>query len=55
MTSSDFEGAVDGRDRWDSNQNKLPMCFGIAGTFRQHHEDHPRRVAKEPKEKQNTV
>ena len=54
-TSRNPEGAVDRGDRWDRNQDELPVCFGIARTFRQHHEDCPRKVAKEPEEEQNTV
>ena len=50
-----LKGAVIRRDRWDRNQDELPVYFQIARTFRQHHEDRSGRVAKEPEEKQNTV
>ena len=54
-TSSNLEGTVDRRDRWDRNQNELPVCFGIARTFGQHHKDCLGRAAKEPEEEQNAV
>ena len=35
QTSTNPEGAVDMGDRWDRNQDKLPVCFGIVRTFEQ--------------------
>ena len=55
QTSTNPEGAVDRGDRWDRNQDKLSVCFGIARMLRQHHEDRPGRVGKEPEEEQNAV
>ena len=49
-TSTALEGAVYGRDRWDRNQDKLPVCFRIEKTFRQHRKNCPEKVAKEQKE-----
>ena len=43
------------KDRWDRNQDELPVCFGIARTFVQHHKNRPRIVAKEPEEEQNAA
>ena len=54
-TCTNLERAVDRRDRWDRNQDELPVCSGIARTFGQHHEDCPGRVAKEPEEEQNAA
>ena len=54
-TSSNLKGAVDRRDKWGRNQDELPVCFRIARTLSQYHEDCPRGVAKEPEEKQNAV
>ena len=54
-TSSNLKGAVDRRDRWDRNQDELPVCFRIARTLGQHHEDCTGGVAKESEEEQNTI
>ena len=43
------------RDRWDRSQDELPVCFRVARTLGQHHEDCLEDVAKELKEEQSTV
>ena len=49
------QGVVNRRDRWGRNQDELPVCFGTARTFGQHHKHCPEGAAKEPEEKQNAV
>ena len=43
---------MDRRDRWDRSQDELPVCFRIARTLGQHHEDCTGAIAKESEEEQ---